>query len=279
MNDELTPRERTEMRDLVLAGSQRIRPAGRHRTQFVAGALALALVAGITGGAIATAALLGSEAQPAPAVTPTPPAPTPTESATPPPTTPSPTPDPTPTTPSEPTPPAIDELVVSPSGLGPVRIGEPLADAGLLMAQLTNEDCLTTYWRTADRYVVADGGYGSTGGPAFTLSGDESGAIQRIDVLTPSIPTQAGLRIGMSGADVARLHPDAVEQPGALSNIWIVPGASPGGQLIIEVANSDVSYWGDAADTVAFIRVIDADAVPGTIAASDDVAGACRDPY
>ena len=87
MNDELTPYEQTEMRDLVLAGAQRIRPAGRRRMQVVAGAVALVLIGVVTGGALATAALLGSDAKPAPA-------PTVTESGTP---TPSPVPDPTPT--------------------------------------------------------------------------------------------------------------------------------------------------------------------------------------
>lgn len=95
MNDELSSRERADMRDLVVAGAQRIRPAGRHRTQLLAGAIALVLVGGVTGGALATAALLGSEApgpvatstrsetptptpstDPAPTATPEPPAPT-----------------------------------------------------------------------------------------------------------------------------------------------------------------------------------------------------------
>ena len=91
MNDELSSRERADMRDLVVAGAQRIRPAGRHRTQLLAGAIALVLVGGVTGGALATAALLGSEA-PGPVATstrsetPTPtPSPTPTPTYSPPP--------------------------------------------------------------------------------------------------------------------------------------------------------------------------------------------------
>ena len=90
MNDGLSPREHDEMRDLVLAGTQRVRPVGRHRTQIVAGAVALVLVGGVTGGAITTAALIGSDVAPAPVSTPTerspsptPPAPSPTPSVPP----------------------------------------------------------------------------------------------------------------------------------------------------------------------------------------------------
>lgn len=89
MNDELSAREHADMRDVVMAGAQRIRPAGRHRTQLVAAAVALVLIGGVTGGAVTTAALLATEQTPAPAEsrTPTPtrtaPTPTPTVSPTP----------------------------------------------------------------------------------------------------------------------------------------------------------------------------------------------------
>ncbi|NLP83741.1 hypothetical protein HF576_07770 [Microbacterium sp. CFH 90308] len=71
MNDELSPREHADMRDLVMAGAQRIRPVGKHRMQIVAGAAAFVLIAGIAGGAVATATLLRSDANPAPVATPT----------------------------------------------------------------------------------------------------------------------------------------------------------------------------------------------------------------
>lgn len=89
MNDDrLSPREHQDMRDALLAGTQRIRPVGAHRMQIIAASVALVLVAGVTGGAIATASMLGS-APIQPAVTATP---TPTPSATR--ETPAPTPEP-----------------------------------------------------------------------------------------------------------------------------------------------------------------------------------------
>ncbi len=88
MNDELTPRELDALRGTVLGGAPRIRPAGAHRMQLIAVSVALVLVAGVAGGALATASLFGSAPVP-PAVTPTP-----TVSVAP---TPTPTPIPTPT--------------------------------------------------------------------------------------------------------------------------------------------------------------------------------------
>jgi len=70
-DDKLSAREHADVRDLVLAGAQRIKPVGAHRIQVLAGALAFVLIGGISAGAITTAALIGS-GQPAPASTSTP---------------------------------------------------------------------------------------------------------------------------------------------------------------------------------------------------------------
>ena len=87
--DGLSVREHDEMRDLVLAGTQRIRPAGAHRAQFAAAGVALVLVGAVTGGVITGA--LRDDGDPAPAVTPGPitppvedPQPTPAGAAEPP---------------------------------------------------------------------------------------------------------------------------------------------------------------------------------------------------
>ncbi|MFD4957297.1 hypothetical protein [Microbacterium sp. NPDC058389] len=54
MNDELTPREHDDMRDLLIAGTQRIRPAAPRRAR-IAGIVAVVLVAATVGGVTATA--------------------------------------------------------------------------------------------------------------------------------------------------------------------------------------------------------------------------------
>lgn len=71
MTDQLTPREHDDMRDLLVAGTQRIRPALSRRAQIGAG-VAVLLIAGTVGG-VATTALFTS-----PDVAPAGPSPTPT---------------------------------------------------------------------------------------------------------------------------------------------------------------------------------------------------------
>lgn len=96
MNAELTPRERSDMRDTLLAGAQSLRPAGQRRMQVVAASVAFVLVAGISGAAVATASLVGLGVDRGAVATPT-------ETTQPsPPPTPSPTPEPS----SPPAPPA-----------------------------------------------------------------------------------------------------------------------------------------------------------------------------
>lgn len=76
---ELSAREHSEMRDLVLAGAQRIRPASAYRAQFVAIGLSLVLVGGVAGGAVVTMLDRGDEVGP---VTTVDPVPAPTSSST-----------------------------------------------------------------------------------------------------------------------------------------------------------------------------------------------------
>lgn len=94
MNSEMTPREHDDMRDLVLAGAQRIRPA-RHYRRVASIGLAVIVVAAITGGVAAIINGRGA-VDDGPVVAPTQVAPT--ESSTPRPMI---SPSPTPTMPPE----------------------------------------------------------------------------------------------------------------------------------------------------------------------------------
>lgn len=102
MNDSggLSPREHAEMRDLVLAGTQRIRPQHARRVSLMTAAVAVTLVAAVTGGAVTTAALISSDRDAPSVSSPEPttsPESTPTPTATPTPTVvPPPAPDPAP---------------------------------------------------------------------------------------------------------------------------------------------------------------------------------------
>lgn len=109
-DDGLSSGEHAELRDLVLAGTHRIRPAGSHRNQLLAGALALVLIGGVAGGAIAAALTVGVDTA---TMTPTP---SPTQSA-------APTPTPTPTPSGTPT--------ATPDVSAPVTVG---GDCALLLS-------------------------------------------------------------------------------------------------------------------------------------------------
>jgi len=102
MNDrKLTRAEIADMRDQVIGGARRIRPAGAHRTAFVATSIAVVLVAALAISVLTLTTLFGN-IQLAPVATPSPTnAPTPTA-------TPTRTPSPTPTIP----PPVIEEPAV-----------------------------------------------------------------------------------------------------------------------------------------------------------------------
>ena len=139
MNDDgLTPREHSEMRDILLAGTQRIRPAGARGNRIVAGALALVLIGAVSGAAIATAAIFGTQ------TTATTPTPSPVETVTP---TPVPTPSPTTTS----VPPEVPAEAVLPFGgecESALTDAEATTAAGMPMA-------LSDYrWRTGADEVL-----------------------------------------------------------------------------------------------------------------------------
>ncbi|GAB3280136.1 hypothetical protein [Microbacterium lacusdiani] len=167
--------------------------------------------------------------------------------------------------------PALEDLVISPAGLGPLALGQPVSGPGLEMVRETTEGCAHPYWRTNDAYHAADGDYGGGGGPAFAIAAD--GGVQRIDVVSSAIHTPEGIRVGASLADVQSAYPSASRIDGGLSTLFVVAGDP--GQLIVEVAGTDASYWGAEVETVQYLRVIPADRTPTPISASDDVVGMC----
>lgn len=153
MNDELTPREHSEMRDSILAGAQRIHSAGQRRMQVIAASVAFVLVAGISGGAVATAALLGSGVEHEPIATPS-------ETVT---QTPAPTPSLTPTTPPSPDPQAVvafggDCAAVLTDEEAAAATGDPMTPLAAPWSPGADEKLggLACWWSTSEEYDAAE---------------------------------------------------------------------------------------------------------------------------
>lgn len=112
--------------------------------------------------------------------------------------------------------PSLDSLVISPDGVGPVRLGQaPPAEGPSAVVEWRDRDCITfdgdgsrlvtgrwaaTYsWRT-----TPDGTVTEPFGVAM-----EDGRVSRIEVVTDGLATEAGVQVGDSLDDVRAAYPDA----------------------------------------------------------------------
>ncbi len=143
------------------------------------------------------------------------------------------TPSPTSTPSQTPTPdphPALAELVVSTSGLGPLTVGiAPELNPGAAMIAFDPKACVDSLigdtggdpgrWFAAGYGpdTVAHGG----SGPAFLVGVDEVRGVAWIDILGTSPRTVDGLGVGSLLDELRAAHPD-LEGPfdGAVSRVW-----------------------------------------------------------
>lgn len=193
-------------------------------------------------------------------------------------------PSPTP----EPTRPALAELELSTDELGLLALGQaPDTDPATRMVAFEEGACVSAefgiapgdpgadLWRTDVAYTSSTPAYGP--GTAFGVGVDrDSGLVTRIDLYSSDIPTDAGVRIGDSRADVDAAYPDATVYPQSLTDIHVISGAN--GLLQIEVARNDPmlgDYWGDQVNTVVYIHAVAPELGVFTVAASGNLVGVC----
>ena len=186
---ELTPGERDDMRDLVLAGAQRITSRRRHRRQAYAALVAVVLVGGVISGVAATA--LMNDGRFAAPPTPTETTPTPTQSTT----TPTPTPTPTPT--ESPISPDPATWIVSDAGIGPAKLGMPLAAVAATVPGVSQE-CVGAY-QSPDGHLTMLNLHGTVGRPVELVMWRNG----------PGPRTAAGIGYGSTEAEVRAAYPDA----------------------------------------------------------------------
>lgn len=197
------------------------------------------------------------------------------------------TPTPTPTPTAEARAPGLDELMLTPDGMGTLVIGQAPSEEPLLrMLELDPAACSDE--RTGFEAGIEPGDpqaarwvpiaiYQTEGFAPWSVDVAD-GVLWRIDLFDGSIPTDSGVRIGDSADAALAAYPDAMVSEQWATDVVVVPGTH--GVLHIEIARepeeSDLAnYWGELIDTVVYIRAVDLHGGVFTVAASDNIAGGC----
>lgn len=185
-------------------------------------------------------------------------------------------------------PPAIDELVLTPEGLGSLVVGENAApgepddmvvydpeyctDArtGLDSGTMPGDE-FAGLWVPIELYGAWQAGYVSS---SFAVA-VEGTTLWQIRVDDELIPTDAGVRIGDLDEVVTAAYPGAPTIDNDISELFVIQGTH--GKLVVEVARDSGEYqWsGSDADRVISIMTISNATEPFAVAATGGGPGAC----
>lgn len=179
--------------------------------------------------------------------------------------------------------PDLSDLVVTPSGVGPLRIGDQLPlESAPEVVEYDSGYCARTFaegqerdegrWRPNAAYER-----GENARPHFGVNVDGEDRLVRIDTESEDLRTDTGIGVGSSIESVETAYPDAEYVPfGDIAGTYLVRG--DGGILAIEV--SDPSQFGraDAPSPweVVVMRVIAPSEPTGSVLYSEDIAGECN---
>lgn len=180
--------------------------------------------------------------------------------------------------------PAVEDLVISTAGLGPLAVGlAPDDNPGAAMIELHPGACLET-WGGAQPGANPDRWYptypsvdpAEPGRFPFRVM-VASDRIVWIDVLDARPHTSSGIRVGSTKEDLLAAYPAATELSGGVPSIsrsWSVADAA--GTIVFEVATWDDGTGERPVGTVVRIAVFPPDADPVAFTyATDNVADGC----
>lgn len=177
--------------------------------------------------------------------------------------------------------PALADLVVSTSGLGPLTVGlPPEGNPGAAMIAWDPDYCAEVTDTDAGRWVETgyadDPDRGEPGKHPFTVAVDEGGTIGWIDVFSAAPRTVEGVGLGTTVAELQAAYP-GLQGPyvGPLSRVWWVEDAA--GVLVFETqGDEDGLQPAGTPEQVILVRVLRAGADPQFATANSDwVAGGC----
>lgn len=143
--------------------------------------------------------------------------------------------------------PALAELVISTSGLGPLAVGSiaPAQNPGAAMIERDEDFCAEIAEEGADpaRWVASgydqDTGYAGDPVTPFFVDASDAG-VRRIDVMGAAPRTAAGVGIGATLAELQAAHPElAGPFEGPVSQVWWVQDAA--GTVAFETQGDDVA--------------------------------------
>lgn len=190
--------------------------------------------------------------------------------------------------------PVLDDLVLGPSGLGPLHVGSavPVAAEGTAVVSWNATACVSTdlgITVTDPRAGVWQARYPDIQQPdgnvapfiVVTSDGGRTSPISAIRVWGGGIHTAKGIHVGSTRADVLAAYGSSAKTVhGGLSDVFILTG--PTGSLSIEVAtqysDGGSNYWpDDQVDTVLWMATTAPAIDPGPIAGTDGGSSACPD--
>ncbi|MBK4346579.1 hypothetical protein [Lacisediminihabitans changchengi] len=171
--------------------------------------------------------------------------------------------------------PALDSLVITPEGLGPLRIGMAAADSPLLKfmpqyCQLEGDgDGFSAGDAAADRWVA-----NYAGDNTFDVEVVD-GKVAGIAPASPSLRTAKGIHLGSTAAELRAAYPGL--QPGVTGSLSHTELLQSGNRMVsFEILAPNTDYEPELSDRVVYIVIRAASGnPPSTVYATDGGIGSC----